>query len=166
MERLTEQCWRNLDPWECCGQDHYCQRGFHDNGGCTGGCIVPRLYARLAAYEDTGLEPKEVQKISNVFRDISEEYNCWFDFAVKCFLGKVDTEPNTPLTLEELREISRERPVVVWMVHHDPGGQDYGEWAMFLSEENMFIGDGTCWGAKNYGTAFVAYRRKPEEVAG
>ena len=60
MERLTKKAWRNLDPWECCGQDEYCQRGCYDSGGCTGGCIVPRLYTRLGAYEDTGLTPEEV----------------------------------------------------------------------------------------------------------
>lgn len=60
MERLTNKSWRNFDPWECCGQDKYCQRGCHDPGGCTKGCIVPQLYARLGAYEDTGLEPEEV----------------------------------------------------------------------------------------------------------
>lgn len=57
MERLTNKAWRNFDPWECCGQDKYCQRGCHDPGGCTKGCIVPQLYARLGAYEDTELEP-------------------------------------------------------------------------------------------------------------
>lgn len=52
MERLTEKHWRNLDPWECCGQDRFCGRGSNDLGGCKNGCIVPKLYARLAAYED------------------------------------------------------------------------------------------------------------------
>ena len=52
MERLTEKCWRNLDPWECCGQDKYCQRGCHDEGGCTNGCEVPKIYCKLAKYED------------------------------------------------------------------------------------------------------------------
>ena len=60
MERLTDKAWRNFDPWECCGQDKYCQRGCHDPGGCTKGCIVPQLYARSGAYEDTDLTPKEV----------------------------------------------------------------------------------------------------------
>nr|DAJ74871.1 MAG TPA: hypothetical protein [Caudoviricetes sp.] len=60
MERLTNKAWRNFDPWECCGQDKYCQRGCHDPGGCTKGCIVPQLSARLGAYEDTGLTPEEV----------------------------------------------------------------------------------------------------------
>ena len=60
MERLTSKYWRNLDPWEMCGQDNYCKRGCHDQGGCTKGCIVPRIYGRLAAYEDTGLEPQDI----------------------------------------------------------------------------------------------------------
>ena len=60
MERLTDKAWRNFDPWECCGQDKYCQRGCHDPGGCTKGCIVPQLYARSGAYEDTELTPQEV----------------------------------------------------------------------------------------------------------
>lgn len=60
MERLTNKAWRNFDPWECCGQDKYCQKGCHDPGGCTKGCIVPQLYARLGAYEDTRLEPEEI----------------------------------------------------------------------------------------------------------
>lgn len=60
MERLTRKNWQNLDPWETCGQDNYCKRGCHEQGGCTKGCIVPRIYARLAAYEDTGLEPEEI----------------------------------------------------------------------------------------------------------
>lgn len=63
MERLTIKNWRNLDPWETCGQDNYCKRGCHDQGGCTKGCIVPRIYARLAAYEDTGVEPEEIYEV-------------------------------------------------------------------------------------------------------
>ena len=65
MERLTSKYWRNLDPWEMCGQDNYCKRGCHEQGGCTKGCIVPRIYARLAAYEDTGLEPEDLKKAFN-----------------------------------------------------------------------------------------------------
>ena len=63
MERLTRKNWRNLDPWETCGQDNYCKRGCHEQGGCAKGCIVPRIYGRLAAYEDTGLEPEDVRRL-------------------------------------------------------------------------------------------------------
>ena len=52
MERLTRKNWQNLDPWEKCGQDNFCKRGCHEQGGCTKGCIVPRIYDRLAAYEN------------------------------------------------------------------------------------------------------------------
>ena len=63
MERMTRKNWRNLDPWEKCGQDNYCKRRCHEQGGCTKGCIVPRIYARLAAYEDTGLAAEEIYEV-------------------------------------------------------------------------------------------------------
>lgn len=69
MNRLTETAWRNLDPWECCGQDHFCTRGCHDDGGCIKGCIVPKLYARLAAYEDTGLTPGDVKDLQALCKE-------------------------------------------------------------------------------------------------
>ena len=72
MERLTSKYWRNLDPWEMCGQDNYCKRGCHEQGGCTKGCIVPRIYARLAAYEDTGLEPEEIRYLGDL-REMKRE---------------------------------------------------------------------------------------------
>lgn len=52
MNRLTDRCWRNLDPWECCGQNFHCSRKLNDDGGCINGCIVPKLYKHLAEYED------------------------------------------------------------------------------------------------------------------
>lgn len=64
MDRLTEKHWRNLDPWECCGQDNYCKRGCHDEGGCNNGCIVPKVYCRLAAYEDLNMDLRMLAEIS------------------------------------------------------------------------------------------------------
>lgn len=52
IKRLTVEHWQNLDPWEFCGQDGYCTRNCHEPGGCANGCIVPKLYASLAAYEE------------------------------------------------------------------------------------------------------------------
>ena len=66
MERLTDPCWKNLDPWECCGQDKFCNRDCHEAGGCTNGCIVPKLYVRLAGYEDTCLEPWQADAAKNI----------------------------------------------------------------------------------------------------
>lgn len=66
MERLTDPCWKNLDPWECCGQDKFCNRDCHEAGGCTNGCIVPKLYVRLAGYEDTCLEPWQADAAKSI----------------------------------------------------------------------------------------------------
>lgn len=63
MKRLTETSWRNMDPWECCGQDNHCARGCHEEGGCTKGCAVPQIYSKLAGYEDTELTPEEIIKL-------------------------------------------------------------------------------------------------------
>ena len=52
MSRLTDRSWRNLDAWECCGQNFHCSRKLNDDGGCINGCIVPKLYKHLAEYED------------------------------------------------------------------------------------------------------------------
>lgn len=63
MDRLTENNWQNLDPWECCGQDRYCRKENYAPGGCNNGCVIPKLYSRLAAYEDTGITPEEVMQL-------------------------------------------------------------------------------------------------------
>lgn len=48
-ERLTAKEWRNMDPWECCGQDYKCTSNCET-------CIVPRIYVKLAQIEDKGEE--------------------------------------------------------------------------------------------------------------
>ena len=75
MERLTIKNWRNLDPWETCGQDNYCKRGCHEQGGCTKGCIVARIYAHLAVYEDSGLEPEEIKGFAE---DVAYQFGYYF----------------------------------------------------------------------------------------
>ena len=88
MERLTDRCWRNLDPWECCGQNFHCSRKLNDDGGCINGCIVPKLYKHLAEYEDLeeqGLLLKLPCKIGTTVYDIR-----WWDNITKKV--KVDGE--------------------------------------------------------------------------
>lgn len=65
-ERLTDKAWKNFDPWECCGQDYFCQRGCHDEGGCANGCIVPKVYNRLASYEDIGVTLEEIIRLQMI----------------------------------------------------------------------------------------------------
>ena len=82
MERLTDRCWRNLDPWECCGQNFHCSKKINDDGGCINGCIIPKLYKQLAEYEDLeeqGLLLKLPCKVGDtvysITRDFISEYN-------------------------------------------------------------------------------------------
>lgn len=46
---LDKVCY---DPWELCGMDRYCKKGCHEEGGCTNGCYVLKMYRKLAMYED------------------------------------------------------------------------------------------------------------------
>ena len=88
MERLTNTAWRNFDPWECCGQDNFCTRGCHEKGGCNNGCIVPKLYGRLAAYEDTGMEPDAIKEFRELCTDEVAELARTLRKAFEC--GEVD----------------------------------------------------------------------------
>lgn len=98
MVRLTDKSWRNLDPWECCGQDNYCKRGCHEEGGCNNGCIVPRLYSRLARYEDLGLLPEEVDELLQKKSASSTK------------VGEISTKENKEQTNAERSRIFRTTP--------------------------------------------------------
>ena len=115
MERLTDKAWRNFDPWECCGQDKYCQRGCHDPGGCTKGCIVPRLYARLGAYEDTGLTPEEINDLASV-REISPEAEYAINKHADNIIERLDKllhQTDDDARLRELAEADKDGRLVV-----------------------------------------------------
>lgn len=59
MERLTERSWREMSPDECGARLCRCRPA----DGCAG-CRVPRLYARLAVYEDSGIDPDALRVLS------------------------------------------------------------------------------------------------------
>ena len=120
MERLTEKCWRNLDQ---------------DLGGGTGVCIVPKVYARLAAYEDTGLTPEEISALI--------------------------PPPNDPLTLEELREMDGEPVWVVPLNDFDILPANYLVNA--YAEQIVVDKFGAYLDFEDYGKTWLAYRRRPEE---
>lgn len=140
--------------------------------GCWG-----KIIDRLAAYEDTGLEPGEItigrpacvfyyNRQCNLNGDFcAEGPGCPFELdgaRAWQFLLQT-TQPNDPLTLDELREMTEKKPVVVWVVCLDEDGiADHasGEWEMF--SDNTFIGDGIWDNIENYGKIFVAYCSKPE----
>lgn len=58
----------------------------HEDVGLNDGVSVGDAICQLAAYEDTGLEPKQAMLISNVLREVGETYNCWFDYVVNCVI--------------------------------------------------------------------------------
>jgi hypothetical protein len=57
MERLTNEAWRNYDPWELCGLDSDCKRRCVNDGVW---CNVAVRIIHLAEYEDTDLTPTEI----------------------------------------------------------------------------------------------------------
>ena len=68
---------------------------------------------RLAAYEDTGMTPKQVRLISNVLQEVGETYNCWFDYVVNCVLENSH--------LKELAQAEKDGRLVEYM----PGDKVY-----------------------------------------
>ncbi len=180
MERLTDKRWKNFDPWECCGQDRFCARGCHDLGGCTGGCIVPKLYAHLGAYEDTGLEPEEVSEYQHLC-DSYAETGLDSKFVQFCIdatqnglsmnrireLAQAEKDgrlvvlpPNDPLTLEELREMDGEP---VWIIPICGSG-GFCTWMLVDAEYELCReAHGEMAVFENCGKTWLAYRYKPEE---
>ena len=98
MERLTEKHYL--------GTDHYMK--------CSGSCNVDmycidcpsfdRLVERLAAYEETGLTPKEVKRMSNILLDVGIDYNCSWEYVKNWLLDA---------RLRELAEADRAGRLVV-----------------------------------------------------
>lgn len=58
MNRLTNSdlISASYSPWELCGLDKDCLRSCDD-------CNIVKMYKKLAAYEDIGLKPEELQEI-------------------------------------------------------------------------------------------------------
>lgn len=63
MNRKTEKYWRNDDPWELCGLGKDCKRGCVNNGEW---CNVALMIRKLAKYEDTGLQPEEIENLISI----------------------------------------------------------------------------------------------------
>lgn len=78
MERLTKRIDGKAAYRECNGPCGTC-----DGAMCFD---IEPMVDRLAAYEETGMTPKQVRLISNVLQEVGETYNCWFDYVVNCVL--------------------------------------------------------------------------------
>lgn len=125
---------------------------------------------RLAAYEDTGLEPEDIDTLQKREQGLAEllvniSCGCAVPYTRLAELAQAEKDgrlvvlpPNDPLTLEQLREMGGEP---VWVC--DPDGAD-GMWALVDLEH------GLCWTAKGgiaifdtYGKTWLAYRCRLEE---
>ena len=161
MERLTEKCWRNLDPWELCGDDCRCDRECRFNDEYREKCNTLHLYRRVAEYEDAGLEPAEVKLavaalMGQELAQIVEINDVPLSRLIELARAEKD---NAPLTLEELREMIGEP---VWV--ETPGIREYGRYGIVESVDAecnaLFLSaDFSC---HDYGKNWLPYRRKPE----
>lgn len=128
---------------------------------------------RLAAYEDTGLEPEQVEHIKNALigKAIAEVQE--FDsIPIKRLQELAQAEkdgrlevlpPNDPLTLEELREMDGE-PVWCIIIDGDYKGESF--WVLVSIDTAECICNN--WDVilfAYYGKTWLAYRRKLEEGA-
>lgn len=68
MERLTKPDWKSLFSWECCGQTDFCLRGRDKEKECVN-CIVPKLYARVAMFEDAGVPMQKIIWMKEVIEE-------------------------------------------------------------------------------------------------
>lgn len=79
MNRLTNSdlMSASYSPWELCGLDKDCLRSCEE-------CNIVEMYKKLAAYEDIGLKPEELQEMVNRQKwhvvaegDLPEETKRW-----------------------------------------------------------------------------------------
>lgn len=94
MERLTK---KRDGQWVIpLRQDGKCRWALTERGGMATSYLYGDHADRLAAYEDTGLTPEEVADLQRAWDMYGGEEG---------ITALLATPPNTPLTLEELREI-------------------------------------------------------------
>lgn len=174
----TTMCWGNrpMDERAFCAGCH----GAKDNRGVDRSKCGPlAIIDRLAAYEDTGLEPEEIKEF---VEDVEMRFVLWVEKRWGISAGRhidimraekdgrlVIESPNPPLTLEELREMSWEPAWVDGDCETEIGHSGYAIIWYSAVEKYVCIwwpGEDTADipSLDSYGDTWLAYRRKPEEV--
>ena len=69
-----------------------------------GACSQRKVWERLKAYEDTGLTPEEVKRMSNILMDVGIDYNCSWKYVKNWLLDD---------RIRELAEADKDGRVVV-----------------------------------------------------
>lgn len=125
-----------------------------------------KILNRLAAYEDTGMEPEGARRLQKDWTSLIMTLDEMggmphlHDLLQAEQAGRLVVLPCKvePLTLDELRQMDGEP---VWV--QSPGVPEYGRWAIVegVGENCLFLHDDfTC---HDYGKTWLAYRQKPEE---
>lgn len=171
MERLTKIAYFPGEKIPCISEDivpEDCEDFCEKAGECDfiedRECPYLRIIDRLAAYEDTELEPEATAQL----KKIAEIFNCdTSDLEqLKALYDKLrfKVAPNDPLTLDQLREMDGEpvwceiliksaKPSCYAIIHD-------GVATGFIKGKRINLG---CDKIGGYGLAWVAYRRRPEE---
>lgn len=171
MERLTNKKEADAQRRE---YENRLKNGYPRN-------IPEERFLKLAAYEDTGLEPEDIEALRDREQGLAEllvnvSCGCAVSYTRLEELAQAEKDgrltalpPNTPLTLEELQEMDGEP---VWVHSLDGDGKD--TWAFVDADCEMvriFVTRfsvkcmGTLRHFKTYGKTWLAYRRKPEKPA-
>lgn len=112
--------------------------------------VTPQMSTdRLAAYEDTGLEPEEVVDLQRAWDMYGGEEG---------ITAMLTPPPNAPLTLEELQGMDGEP---VWVIQPDNILPPF--WGVVDAKGGTVVGVLYCGTFEDYDTEWLAYRRKLEE---
>lgn len=127
--------------------------------------VLEEVFSRLAAYEDTGLEPEEIEElIHKSYGPLHKKLVEWIT-AEKEWRLTIEP-PNEPLSLDDLRKMVGEP---VWVVPLDETPDWKPCWVICM-EDYILVHSTTSESRvyflrdnKDYGKTWVAYRRKPED---
>lgn len=105
MERLTKRDTDGQAMMDC----QKCEADWTGKHGkpmeeCTALYCRDRVKARLAEYEDPGLMPKDVKRMSNILLDVGIDYNCSWEYVKNWLLDA---------RLRELAETDKDGRLVV-----------------------------------------------------
>ena len=105
MKRLTEHSKQTSHENGICCTHFRGPECLGIGGNCAMNCKWEEAaWSRLAAYEDTGLTPKEAKRMSNILMDVGIDYNCSWEYVKNWLLDA---------RLRELAEADKEGRIVV-----------------------------------------------------
>lgn len=166
MKRLTEHhVNKKMGVYMICS-------GACDDFNCTGCEKFNDIVDRLAAYEDTGLKPEDIDALQKREQGLAEmlvnvSCGCVVPYTRLAELAQAEKDgrlvvlpPNDPLTIEELQEMDGEP---VWGTFSEVSGR----YMIIQWHNSEFFKTFECGFLllEEYGKTWMAYRRKPEEGA-